>query len=62
MLKKIQFLIKQKSYKIFREMPFIFSALLEEEGLAERYRLPITRLDIVLAIIGVFLLFSYGFK
>ena len=61
MLKKIQFLIKQKSYKIFREMPFIFSALLEE-GLAERYRLPITRLDIGLAIIGVFLLFSYGFK
>lgn len=62
MFRRLQFIVRQKSYRIFREIPFIFSALSEEEGLAERYGLPITRLDIGLAIVGIILLLSYGFK
>ena len=62
MFRRLQFVIRQKSYRIFREIPFIFSALSEEEGLTEQYRLPITRLDIGLAIVGIILLLSYGFK
>ena len=62
MFRRLQFVIRQKSYRIFREIPFIFSALSEEEGLSEQYRLPITRLDIGLAIVGIILLLSYGFK
>ena len=46
-----------------RNIPFLFEELKEDENaLLRLYGLPITRLDIVIAIIGIYLLFSYGFK
>jgi hypothetical protein len=62
MLKRLHFIIKQTSYRMLMEILYIFKALRDEDGLAGRYNSPITRLDIVIAIIGIYLLFAYGFK
>ena len=62
MLKRLHFIIKQTSYRMLLEILYIFKALRDEDGLVGRYNSPITRLDIVIAIIGIYLLFSYGFK
>ncbi len=44
------------------EILYIFKAIKDEDGLAGRYNSPITRLDIVIAVVGIYLLFAYGFK
>ncbi|MBS5829646.1 MAG: hypothetical protein KIC69_02285 [Campylobacter concisus] len=63
MLDRLRFIIKQKKDRIARNIPFLFEELKEDENaLLRLYGLPITRLDIVIAIIGIYLLFSYGFK
>ena len=63
MLDRLRFIIKQKKDRIARNIPFLFKELKEDENaLLRLYGLSITRLDIVIAIIGIYLLFSYGFK
>ena len=63
MLDRLRFIIKQKKDRMARNIPFLFEELKEDENAVLRlYGLPITRLDIVIAIIGIYLLFSYGFK
>ena len=63
MLDRLRFIIKQKKDRLARNIPFLFEELKEDENaLLRLYGLPITRLDIVIAIIGIYLLFSYGFK
>ena len=63
MLDRLRFIIKQKKDRMARNIPFLFEELKEDENaLLRLYGLPITRLDIVIAIIGIYLLFSYGFK
>ena len=63
MLDRLRFIIKQKKDRIARNIPFLFEELKEDENaLLRLYGLPITRLDIVIAIIGIYLLFSYVFK
>lgn len=63
MLDRLRFIIKQKKDRMARNIPFLFEELKEDENALLRLcGLPITRLDIVIAIIGIYLLFSYGFK
>ena len=63
MLDRLRFIIKQKKDRMARNIPFLFEELKEDENaLLRLYGLPITSLDIVIAIIGIYLLFSYGFK
>jgi hypothetical protein len=63
MLDRLRFIIKQKKDRMARNIPFLSEELKEDENaLLRLYGLPITRLDIVIAIIGIYLLFSYGFK
>ncbi len=63
MLDRLRFIIKQKKDRIARNIPFLFKEIKEDENaLLRLYGLPITRLDIVIAFIGIYLLFSYGFK
>lgn len=63
MLDRLRFIIKQKKDRMARNISFLFEELKEDENaLLRLYGLPITRLDIVIGIIGIYLLFSYGFK
>jgi hypothetical protein len=62
MLKRLHFIIKQTSYRMLLEILYIFKAIKDEDGLAGRYNSLITRLDIVIAVVGIYLLFAYGFK
>lgn len=63
MFDRLRFIIKQKKDRMARNIPFLFEELKEDENaLLRLYGLPITRLDIIIAIIGIYLLFAYGFK